>query len=154
MCMCTCLSVPPAAANDDDRLERRWPATERHYRRRRYDVRIVSSVDLRRVAVRTVAGLLLLFALLSIIVGDTRDPGGSYGTMQIHNHATGSAQTLIAFNKWNDGNSDVGVGNDNNNDGGQPDWTFSNSFASGLFVAETFAALPALVTTELASANA
>ena len=53
--------------------------------------------------------------------------GGTYGSFQIHNHD--ARQTLIAYNRWNDGvaHSDLGIGNntaptsDNRVNG---DWTF------------------------------
>ncbi len=52
---------------------------------------------------------------------DTRKPG-NYGSMQVHNF--GAKQTLFAYNKWNKGPSDLGIGNSTHE---HPDWTFSHN---------------------------
>lgn len=63
--------------------------------------------------------------------GDRRGSsrGGSYGSMQVHNH--GAGQTCLALSRFgNCGGSDsvcVGIGN---NPSGYPDWTHSNSGAN------------------------
>jgi sialate O-acetylesterase len=55
--------------------------------------------------------------------GDTPDGGGTYGSMQINNY--GAAQTIIAYNNFNNGDgSDVGIGNQAVGLG-HPDWTFA-----------------------------
>lgn len=52
---------------------------------------------------------------------DTRDGSGNYGSMQIHNFD--AQQTILAYNRWNDGSvSDLGIGNQPT---GNPDWTFA-----------------------------
>ena len=58
--------------------------------------------------------------------GDTRSTGGSYGSMQVHNHATNAIQTLFAINDWGaDGNViDLGIGNAG---GFHTDWTFADN---------------------------
>jgi hypothetical protein len=53
--------------------------------------------------------------------GDQINTGGTYASMQIHNH--GVPQTLFAFNRWGDsGIEDIGIGNATT--GTNPDWTF------------------------------
>lgn len=64
--------------------------------------------------------------------GDTRNPAGSYGCMQIHNH--GAAQTLLALNNWGTAANTtnalcIGIGN-NPTAGAAPDYTFANNGAS------------------------
>jgi sialate O-acetylesterase len=60
--------------------------------------------------------------------GDQDTFDNNYGSMQIHNHNTGGAnEVLIAFNQWNGGGGELGIGN---NPSGQPDWTFSNNAGS------------------------
>jgi len=64
--------------------------------------------------------------------GDTRSSGGSFGSMQIHNH--GASQTLMAINHWGaDGNTlDVGMGNNPSPaNGNGVDWT--NAANAGQF---------------------
>ena len=56
--------------------------------------------------------------------GDQFDKGGNYGSMQIHNY--GASQTVMAFNNWNNGGGDIGIGNQVGGSG-QPDWTFANN---------------------------
>lgn len=56
--------------------------------------------------------------------GDTRSAGSScYGSMQVHNY--GAAQTIFAWNQWDETspvrNTDLGIGNSSS---GNPDWTF------------------------------
>lgn len=64
----------------------------------------------------------------SFDTGDHRDTGGNYGSMQIHNHNTGAAnEVLIAFNQWNGGGGEAGLGNRPSND---PDWTFAGNIGS------------------------
>ena len=54
--------------------------------------------------------------------------GGTYGSFQVHNH--NARQTLIAYNRWNDGvaHSDVGIGNNTQlttlDNRVNADWTF------------------------------
>ena len=55
--------------------------------------------------------------------GDFHTGGNSYGSMQIHNHASGVNQTLFALNRFG-GSHDVGIGNQS---GGHPDWTFAGN---------------------------
>ncbi|MBQ7188341.1 MAG: hypothetical protein IJR99_02895 [Kiritimatiellae bacterium] len=43
-----------------------------------------------------------------------------YGCMQVHDAATGA--TIFAYNRFNDGSPDIGIGN--NVEGENPDWTF------------------------------
>jgi hypothetical protein len=53
--------------------------------------------------------------------GDSPIDSGSYGSMQLH---VASLQTTVfAFNNWNVGVADIGIGN--KPDGGHPDWTFA-----------------------------
>lgn len=53
-------------------------------------------------------------------------PVDGYGSMQIHDHASG--QTLFAINHWNQGSgADVGIGNST---GQSRDWTFTGNAAS------------------------
>lgn len=59
--------------------------------------------------------------------GDTRTTGSNcYGSMQVHNY--GAAQTIFAWNQWDEAgsgrNTDLGIGNSNT---GNPDWTFRNN---------------------------
>ena len=56
--------------------------------------------------------------------GDSRDTGGGYGCMQIHN--SGASQTLFAMNNFggDGGTLCIGIGN---NPGGSPDWTFAEN---------------------------
>lgn len=58
--------------------------------------------------------------------GDQSSGNGNYGSMQIHDHAAGSAHTILSYNDWGGnqgaGNSDVGLGSQGT---GQPDWTFA-----------------------------
>jgi hypothetical protein len=60
--------------------------------------------------------------------GDTLTTGGTYGSMQIHNHSPDGGpvpQTLFAYNRWGAGNiSDVGIGNAPS---GNPDYTFAGN---------------------------
>ncbi len=48
-------------------------------------------------------------------------PDNGYGCMQVHDAATGA--TVFAYNHFNDGPADVGIGT--NTEGGEPDWTFT-----------------------------
>ena len=58
--------------------------------------------------------------------GDYRSVGGSYGSMQVHNHD--ASQVLFAFNSWNKaGAGDLGIGNGT---GANPDWTTMQNTAS------------------------
>ena len=59
--------------------------------------------------------------------GDEKaDPIDGYGCMQVHNHGTG--ETIFAINHWSVGaDADLGIGN---NDGANPDWTFSKNAKS------------------------
>ena len=55
--------------------------------------------------------------------GDQVNPGGGYGSMQVHN--TAEKQTVFAYNNFSAGaNSDAGIGN---RPGRHPDWTFSQN---------------------------
>jgi len=54
--------------------------------------------------------------------------------MQLHN--TGEKQTLFAFNHWNLGTTEVGIGNQPT---GQPDWTFANN--GGTYTVKTLQVL-------------
>lgn len=60
--------------------------------------------------------------------GDQISTGGTYGSMQIHNHAvngTSSTQTIFAYNRWGyGGTSDLGIGNAGSAD---TDWTFAQN---------------------------
>lgn len=62
---------------------------------------------------------------------------GTYGSMQIHNHA--NSQVLFAYNKWagSAGNSDLGIGNNTVIPSGQTavplDWTFRGNAADYSF---------------------
>ena len=62
--------------------------------------------------------------------GDTRVGGGSYGSMQVHNHDSAAQQTLFAFNHWGaaSGSNGFGLGI-GNQPGGSPDWTFADNSA-------------------------
>ena len=64
-------------------------------------------------------------------VGDAISTGGTYGSMQIHNHSvngTAATQTLFAYNRWGyGGTSDVGIGNA---PGADTDWTFAQNAAT------------------------
>ena len=51
---------------------------------------------------------------------------GTYGSMQIHNHASG-AQTIMAYNAWANGGGDVGIGNAGT---ANTDWTFAGNAGS------------------------
>ncbi|MBN2294430.1 MAG: hypothetical protein JXM70_18520, partial [Pirellulales bacterium] len=54
----------------------------------------------------------------------TAKPVG-YGSMQIHNHADGVNQTIMAYNAWGtDNDNNIGIGN-NPASGSHPDWTFT-----------------------------
>lgn len=55
--------------------------------------------------------------------GDEPSKDGGYGSMQIHNYL--QKETAIAFNNFNQGSPDIGIGN--NPAGGHLDWTFSKS---------------------------
>lgn len=57
---------------------------------------------------------------------DLRSTSGNYGSMQIHNYLAG--QTLFAFNHWNGGIPDLGIGNDpaTGRSNYNPDWTFAD----------------------------
>lgn len=73
--------------------------------------------------------------------GDTRSPGGSYGSFQIHNFE--KLQTVLSFSNFKAGaHCDLGIGN-NPQEGGQPDWTFSgagrNWQTAQLFIVGQFA---------------
>lgn len=68
-------------------------------------------------------------------------PASGYGSFQIHNHATGDAntpgQTILAYNHWGNGGataSDVGIGTNTTvtgtNNKINPDWTFSQNAGS------------------------
>jgi lysophospholipase L1-like esterase len=61
--------------------------------------------------------------------GDTRDAGGQYGSMQLHNATAG--QTVLGFNNWGSdggaGNADLGMGNA---PGSNTDWTFQQNAGS------------------------
>lgn len=62
--------------------------------------------------------------------GDQPFGGNGYGSMQIHNHNTGGAnEVLIAFNQWNGGGGELGIGNQVGGSG-HPDWTFSGNAGS------------------------
>ncbi len=56
-------------------------------------------------------------------------PELGYGSMQLHNFAL--KQTVFAFNNFRTSVPDIGIGN-NPDPKGQPDWTFSKSFANYL----------------------
>lgn len=63
----------------------------------------------------------------SVYDSGDRQSSGDYGSMQIHNHATGSAHTVMAVNHWGNnagGKLDIGIGNAG---GSNTDWTFSNN---------------------------
>lgn len=65
-------------------------------------------------------------------VGDSGpDLGGTYGCMQVHNHAAGGTtnrHTIFAYNRFGyGGTSDLGIGNAPS---GQPDWTFAQNAAT------------------------
>jgi hypothetical protein len=64
-------------------------------------------------------------------VGDQISTGGTYGSMQIHNHAvngTIATQTIFAYNRWGYGDaSDLGIGNA---PGADTDWTFAQNAAT------------------------
>jgi sialate O-acetylesterase len=49
-------------------------------------------------------------------------PGSCYGSMQVHNY--GAGQTLLAWNQWDAGGGELGIGN---NPSGHPDWTFTSN---------------------------
>lgn len=61
--------------------------------------------------------------------GDRQDAGQQcYGSMQVHNH--GAAQTLFAYNRWDEGGNfddDIGIGNRTTS---HTDWTFAGNAAS------------------------
>ena len=63
--------------------------------------------------------------------GDQHTGDENYGSMQIHNNASGVNQTLFAYNRWGrtglGANDDVGIGN---NPVSQPDWTFEGNAAN------------------------
>ncbi len=51
-----------------------------------------------------------------------------HGSMQIHNY--GAGQTLFGFNRWNAGAAaGLGIGNNPDLTGNDPDWTFVNQHA-------------------------
>merc|ERR1711957_226700 len=55
--------------------------------------------------------------------GDEMRSGGSYGSMQVH--AADLSSTVLAFNRWNNGDSpDVGIGNAQS---WNQDWTYTQS---------------------------
>ncbi|MDO4570350.1 MAG: sialate O-acetylesterase [Planctomycetia bacterium] len=54
--------------------------------------------------------------------GDSRDAGGNYGSMQVHDYQSG--KTVFAYNSWNGGTGDLGIGNQAT---GHPDWTFASN---------------------------
>jgi hypothetical protein len=62
-------------------------------------------------------------------------PIQGYGSLQIHNHTTGTtpaSQTIVAYNHWGTGGataSDIGIGNNPNGAQGA-DWTFAQNAAS------------------------
>ena len=62
--------------------------------------------------------------------GDTRVGGGSYGSMQVHNHDSAAQQTLFAFNHWGtaSGSNGFGLGL-GSQPSGSPDWTFADNSA-------------------------
>ncbi|MBQ9454916.1 MAG: PEP-CTERM sorting domain-containing protein [Thermoguttaceae bacterium] len=60
--------------------------------------------------------------------GDTRDGGGNYGSMQIHDHE--NKTVVMAINNWNGGGNCMGIGNNTQYSGNNqinPDWTFANT---------------------------
>lgn len=61
--------------------------------------------------------------------GDQSLGGAGYGSMQVHDYATGT--TLFAYNAWGSagGSSDIGIGNNPAISGstGHPDWTFAQN---------------------------
>jgi len=60
--------------------------------------------------------------------GDTREGGGDYGSMQIHDYS--HSTVVMAFNNWNNGSNCVGIGSNTKYEGNgriHPDWTFVNS---------------------------
>jgi len=59
-------------------------------------------------------------------INDTAQNGGNYGSMQIHDLASG--KTVFAYNGFNGSNSDIGIGS---NPGVHPDWTFAKN--AGLY---------------------
>jgi autotransporter-associated beta strand protein len=62
--------------------------------------------------------------------GDQNTPG-TYGSMQIHDYGLG--RTLLAFNNWNGGGGELGIGNDPNTTrtSYNPDWTFTGNNLAG-----------------------
>ena len=52
--------------------------------------------------------------------GDQISYGGTYSCMQVHNH--GASDVLFAFNRWNGGEPNLGIGSQPT---GSPDWTFN-----------------------------
>jgi len=64
--------------------------------------------------------------------GGSNGTAQGYGSFQVHNHDLDGAgpgtagQTLFAYNTWR-GGGDLGIGN---KPSGNPDWTFSNNYAS------------------------
>lgn len=58
--------------------------------------------------------------------GDSPSGAAGYGSMQIHDHASG--ETLFAYNAWGYGEAsdDLGIGN-NPDSAGHPDWTFEEN---------------------------
>jgi len=74
--------------------------------------------------------------------------GTGYGSMQIHNHD--AAQTLLAFNGWNNATSDLGIGNNtvvNATTGKvEPDWTFRRN--AGDYTLKNMAILVRQVSTD------
>nr|MCR5163490.1 hypothetical protein [Thermoguttaceae bacterium] len=64
--------------------------------------------------------------------GDTRDGGGNYGSMQVHDYQ--NKTVVMAINNWNTGGNCMGIGTNTKYSGNNqtnPDWTFVNS--SGLY---------------------
>ena len=60
-------------------------------------------------------------------LGDSRSSGGTYGSMQIHNHETGSGHTIMAFNRWGGSSGDADLGIGNRPASGDADWTFAQN---------------------------
>jgi hypothetical protein len=60
--------------------------------------------------------------------GDDLNEGvpAGYGSLQIHNHAAGANETVLAYNAWGSSSriGDVGIGNQPSD---HPDWTFANN---------------------------
>ncbi len=56
---------------------------------------------------------------------DTKNGGGSYGCMQIHNY--GAKQTLFGMNRWGGNGNFIGFGIGNNSDASKQDWTHADN---------------------------